>query len=290
MRAPPALEKAARPLKPAAGFLAQVVRGYFRAGCVQHAAALSFFALASFLPILVLLLSLGGYVIELLGPQYGSSTELVERIVAVAGELLPAERDGLTQALRTLVSSRGAFGIFGGVVLFLSASMVFGAIETALNAVFGAQPKRRWRMRLLFPALVCGVALLLMAGRLVLSLLVHVIDAPADSIWGRLETQLLIGDIVFVLIVAGGVVALFRWVCAHPIPWLHAIAGALLFVALWRLARFLLGLYFTSLAKVSVLYGSLATLVVVFVWVYYTSSTLLLSAVVVRVLGERRPK
>ena len=66
-----------------------------------------------------------------------------------------------------------------------------------------------------------------------------------------------------------------------------SIFGGVLFVILWLLAAKLFGLYLADLARFSLLYGSLAGLAIIVVWVFYSANILLLCAEFTRVLQER---
>jgi membrane protein len=79
-------------------------------------------------------------------------------------------------------------------------------------------------------------------------------------------------------------VATVKYFTGRRAPTRFAFAGGGLFVVLWYAARALSHWYLSSVASTSVIYGSLATLVVLVLWIYYSSCVFLLSAEFVKVL------
>ena len=57
----------------------------------------------------------------------------------------------------------------------------------------------------------------------------------------------------------------------------HRLASAVVFCLLWILARKLFSLYISHITEVSLLYGSLSSVIVILMWIFYSSLTLLFS-------------
>jgi uncharacterized BrkB/YihY/UPF0761 family membrane protein len=57
----------------------------------------------------------------------------------------------------------------------------------------------------------------------------------------------------------------------------HRLASAVIFCFLWILARKLFSLYISHITEVSVLYGSLSSVIVILMWIFYSSLALLFS-------------
>jgi uncharacterized BrkB/YihY/UPF0761 family membrane protein len=57
----------------------------------------------------------------------------------------------------------------------------------------------------------------------------------------------------------------------------HRLASAIIFCFLWILARKLFSLYISHITEVSVLYGSLSSVIVILMWIFYSSLALLFS-------------
>jgi membrane protein len=68
----------------------------------------------------------------------------------------------------------------------------------------------------------------------------------------------------------------------------NAGKGALLTAILWEAAKHLFTWYMGNIAHYKSLYGSLTTIVVFLLWIYYSASILLYGAEVVYQLGSRK--
>jgi uncharacterized BrkB/YihY/UPF0761 family membrane protein len=64
----------------------------------------------------------------------------------------------------------------------------------------------------------------------------------------------------------------------------HRLASAVIFCLLWVVARQLFSLYISHITEVSVLYGSLSSVIVILMWIFYSSLALLFSVEVLYAL------
>ncbi|MBT8342408.1 MAG: YihY/virulence factor BrkB family protein [Desulfatitalea sp.] len=82
-----------------------------------------------------------------------------------------------------------------------------------------------------------------------------------------------------------------------PIHRKHRIAGALLFTTLWMAARYLFGIYIQHVSQINVLFGSLSSVCIILLWIFYSAIALLYAVEFMYVLHcgpckrwDRRPK
>ncbi|MCK4988802.1 MAG: YihY/virulence factor BrkB family protein [Desulfobacterales bacterium] len=64
----------------------------------------------------------------------------------------------------------------------------------------------------------------------------------------------------------------------------HRLASAVIFCVLWLVARHLFSIYISHITEVSVLYGSLSSVIVILMWIFYSSLALLYSVEVLYAL------
>jgi YihY family inner membrane protein len=81
---------------------------------------------------------------------------------------------------------------------------------------------------------------------------------------------------------------LLRYFAKKKVQLRYVFAGGLLFSILWMLAGRLFGYYLNHIAQFSLLYGSLATLAIIVVWIFYSAIILLLCTEFTRDLQEYR--
>jgi membrane protein len=68
------------------------------------------------------------------------------------------------------------------------------------------------------------------------------------------------------------------------IKWRYRLISGTIFCLLWMIARKVFGLYILHISEVNLLYGSLSSVIVILMWVFYSSMALLFSIEVMFVL------
>ncbi|MGQ9926731.1 MAG: YihY/virulence factor BrkB family protein [Chloroflexaceae bacterium] len=256
------------------------------------AAALAYFAIFSIFPMLLVVTSIVGFVVD---PQQLNVQTLLQQIVG------SAEIAGLIgQTLSHFSETRVGTGLLGIGTLLFAATGLLGALNRALQQIWNVQPSANGAGlkttvvtmvmgRLTLFALLLGVAALILAavlGNLVLSLLTVYTD------WLPLNTLLLqvVRIVLFVALLTAGFATLYK-VLASPLPrwndvWPAALVAAIAFTVLQRLAEFIFAqVNFSS-------FGVLGAAMTLLLWIFISSQILLfggeLSYAWSRVFGSQR--
>jgi membrane protein len=256
-------------------YLLQAVRNFITVGSL-HATSLAYFAVFSIFPLVLLLAIAIGAVV---GPAVAQ-----EQIINGLALFLPAETaESLQETVFTVVDQGTQFGVVALVGLLWSATGLFSGVTRFLDEIFVVPALRSmWRMRLL--ALVMGVILVgLVVASFLTSGILRLFSALALelNIWftvGLLFLPLGLNLVIFAL--------LFRFVPTRYVHW-DAIWPAAMFGAVgWELAKAAFQWYLTNLANYSIIYGSIATGIVLLFWAYLLASIFLLSAEICARLNE----
>ncbi len=267
----------------------QGARQFYRDGCPTLAAAISFYALLSLIPVLFLVIAVAGYVI-------GSSDGVYQAVLQWVREFIPHLSDDLTGNLEWVVQNRGRLSWLGLGALIIAASLVFQAVEFALDRVFTVTRKRGfWRSRLLSVCVVVGMGMVMLFSFYV-GVLVHALRAdPTLAPLGRsivmpLARGLGLQYLTSVALIVGAFTLSLRVFPHAPVSWREAFVGGCIGAALWEVGRRVFLWYLANLAQFYVVYGSLGALVAVMVWIYMSASIFLYAAEVVVALQktERR--
>lgn len=260
-----------------------VLREFAQRRGFQHAAAISYFALLSIIPFFVLLVAGFGFVIQWIGPRYGSEAELVEIVTRAVRDIAPFLADEVAARLQAIIHARDAIGVVGAVFMFLAASLVFEAIETALKEVFGRSKSHFLVSRVIFFVFFAGLAVLILVLYMGLAIGSSWVSALGDeSLAALVHRYRFLDELVSLSIVVGGFAIVVSYFAQRRIR-LQALAyGSLLFYALFQASRWLFGAYIEHFARFDLVYGSLATIMIGVVWIYYSATVFLLAAVFMR--------
>ena len=264
-------------------------RLYVSARAFDHAASISFFALLSVAPFLILVIAAAGYLATMAGPQSGRVEGMIGEITGVLQGFTPVGDEQVRGVVHSLIAQRGRFGLVGALVMLLGASMVFGALEHAVSDIFAVTERRRFLVsRALFSVVLvatgCSVFLLHYGMTLADSFMMAARGMTFDE-WLR-ESSLLDAALTYLPVPIGFLAALY-------VPGLararlrNALAGAAVFFVLWEVAREGYGWYVEHVARFGLLYGSLATPLLLILWTFYSANIMLFAFSWVATLQSR---
>jgi membrane protein len=245
----------------------------------HHAAALTYYALMSLFPTVLLAVSL----LSLVG-QY---PETYDAIIGYLRGVAPAEVVApLDSSLRGALQSKGTAAttlVVSVVVVLYGTTGVLEASRRALNVVFEVRSGRSFLRRkavdvastfVLMVLVLVSLVLVFVGGRFAADLLGFVgLGSTAAQVWSiaRWPAAVLVAMVLFsfVYYVTPDVQhRAFRWITPG------AVAGVLL----WLGASYAFSLYLKSIAQVSAIYGAFTAAIVLVGWLWLTNVALLYGA------------
>lgn len=255
----------------------------------QRAAALTYFALMSLFPALLV----GVAVLGVFGQQ-GLVTDAATYLKDAGAP--PETVDAVTKSLESAQSQRGTALtalVIGLATALYGASGAFGAVGAALNQVWRVEEGRGfvshklhnlvWTIVLLALALITTV-LLFLGGGIADDLLGKIgLGDTFATVWqyARWPAALLSAMLIYAVVYyAAPNVEVRRFRYITP--------GAVFGVTAWILASALFFFYVSSFSRYSATYGAFAAVVILLIWLYLTSSVLLLGAELNAVVDQRR--
>jgi membrane protein len=265
------------------GLAKEAFAGWKEDNCLSMGAALAFYSLLSMAPLLVLVITIAGLVI---GHDEAQSLLMAQ----LSGLLGDAGAEGVKVVLDA--ASKDKDGILQTVVSFLAllvgATTVFGELQDDLNRIWKCDTSRvagiwaQVRKRLLSFGLIAAVGLLLLTSLAVSAAISYVGSfLGGGAIVGRildLAGSLVITTLLFAVI--------FKILPSRRIPWGDVMLGSLTTALLFGIGKYLIGLYIGKSAVASN-FGAAGTLVVVIVWVYYSSQIFFMGAELTRAYSLR---
>ncbi|QFZ18036.1 YihY/virulence factor BrkB family protein [Saccharothrix syringae] len=258
------------------GVLKRTVKEFNDDNLTDWAAALTYYAVLSLFPGILLLTSLLG----LLGPN---STQTIVDSLDVLG---PGEaKDFIAQGIQNLQQSRasGPLAIVGLVTALWSASGYVGAFMRASNSIYDVEEGRPfWKVIPLRLGLTVGVVVLLALTALGVTLTGGVSRWLGDLI-GLGPTFVTVWDIAkwpVLFLLASAAIGLLYWASPNvrQPSFLWITPGGLLAVLVWVAASTGFALYVANFSSYNKTYGSLAGVIVFLVWLWISNLALLLGA------------
>ncbi len=274
---------AARTIRPTAGQWWQLAKQAVQSWSDDYApsmgAALSYYSVFSMAPLLLIVISVAGLV-------FGEDAARGELFGQLAG-LMGADAAKTLETLLVSVNkpAQGIVSTLIGIgVLLIGATTVFGELQNALDRIWRA-PKRDtsgglWTLlhtRLLSFGMVLGIAFLLMV-----SLVLGAVVSALGKWWGdaflgwEILAQVLNVTLGFAL-TTGVFAMIYKLMPSVRVHWHDVWVGAAVTALLFTVGRFLIGLYIGK-SGVASSFGAAGSLIVIFVWVYYSAQVFLMGA------------
>lgn len=242
-------------------------------------AALAFYTLFSIAPLLLIVLSIIGFVFGLEAAR-GEITGQLQSLMGEQGAMA-------VQALLQNVNKpkEGVIATIVGVVLLLvGATSVFGELQSSLNRIWCAPERPKLnslialiREKLLSFGMILGIGFILMVSLLFSAALsaIGLWWSPQFKEWILL---LNIFNIVFGFLVTTAMFALiYKLMPSVRIRWGEVWLGAVITAILFTIGKFLIGLYIGR-STIASGFGAAGSLVALLVWVYYSAQVFLLGA------------
>ncbi|MDZ7637015.1 MAG: YihY/virulence factor BrkB family protein [Bryobacterales bacterium] len=265
---------------------------FFADDCLTLAASVSYYAIFSLPPLLLMVIWLAG---SLFGQQevkeaiYSQGTTLV-------GPAPAAQLRTMFQSASERISGGGLPMLATILALLFAATGVFAQVQTALNRTWHVQPDPErneiWYFltkRVVSFGLILGISFLRIVS-LVVSTAVSAVGGAFASLFpvpieGALawSADLLLGILFFTILIA----AIFKWMPDVDIAWREVWFGSFVTAVFILVGKYLIGFYLGQ-SDAGSMYGSAGALALIMIWVYYTSAALFLGAEFTEIWSRRQ--
>lgn len=254
---------------------------------VKLAGALSFFSLFSLVPLLVITISVVGF---FFGSKVatGSIINEVDNIIGREGARVV---ENLLE--NAVFAEEGTLAtIISVVVLLVGSVIVFVELKESLNIIWGIEIRPGKGLKIFFKnrlftfPVVLGIGFLLIIS-LVMSALLSLLNNQFGEMFPILIPVLQVSEILLSVIGLGLMFAfLFQYLPDVFIEWKYVWLGAAFTSILFNLGKFLIGFYIGSTSYGTV-YGAAGSLVILLIWIYYSSMIFFFGAEFTQVFRNR---
>ncbi len=251
-------------------------------------ASLAYYTIFSISPMLIVIISLCGI---FLGKQ-AIEGQIYEQINTMVGEQAALQIQEMIKNVSAQGNKSYIASIIGLGTLLIGATGVFAEIQSSINFIWGIKPKpKRGFLKVLLNRLLSFSLIISMGFILLVSLTLSGIILAFNqklSVWlpGFSTELILIGNHGLTFLVISLLFAIiFKVLPDASIRWKDVMIGAIITALLFMLGRYMIGLYI-GMSNLGMSYGAAASLVVILVWVYYSSIILYFGAEFTQVYAD----
>jgi len=265
----------------------RAVNQWMEADGLRMSAAMSFYGILSLAPLLVLLVAVMGWWLDRSFIETSLLVQIRSVIGAQGAQVVQQALTSAQQPSEGITASLFAFGL-----LLSGATGVFAELQNAFERLWrqgsGEAPKQKWwhgaSLRLRGVAYILALGFLLLVS-LAVSTFFHLLSNWAGNYLPLEKVLWVVNELVSIAFSVALFLALMK-MSSGPKPALRylvmgAVAGAILFEA----GKYLMAIYLSTAAIVSA-YGAAGSLVVMLMWIYFSSGVLLLAASIARAWAD----
>lgn len=246
---------------------------------------ITFNLLICLVPFILLLLGL-------LGTYLYSYREVLNHIQRYFENVFPSLDPRIMKNILRIIRDRKIVGILGIGGLVWTSTWVFSSLRTALNIVFQVEKGRsilRGKTIDLLMILLAGTFLFI---SMVFTSVITLVQGYRFSPFLDLGPiiRLILKYLVPFFFTFWMYFLVYEIIPNKKIQFRTALQAAFFTSLLWEVAKQLFGWYVLHLGRFSMVYGSLSTLAIFFLWIYYSSAILILGGEVAFLLEQGREK
>ncbi|MBA4054571.1 MAG: ribonuclease BN [Marivirga sp.] len=260
---------------------------FFEDDSMSYASSIAFYTIFSMPAILIIALSIGAAFYE----KNIVQEELVNQVGRLIGTESAKEIEQILANAAFDSTSTFAKGV-GIATLIFSATTVFISLQSSLNKIWGIKPKPKRGFikfilnRLLSLAMVASVGFVLLVSLVVDAALVVFQGMLSKVLEGItlyiLNAMNIFISLAFITVIFG---LLFKVLPDAKIKWRDVWVGSVITTALFTAGKFIIGFYLGN-SSFNSAYGAAGSVVIILVWVYYSTTIFLFGAELTSVYAE----
>lgn len=259
--------------------LHNTVMGFINDNAFKLSASLSYYTVFALGPLLIIIISLAGIFFG----REAVQGKLYSQLNGLVGSQAALQIQEIIRNIQeTQASTTGA--IVGSIILVIGATGVFTEMQDSINYIWSvkAKPKKSWvkflSNRLLSFSLVVGIGFVLLVS-LIVNALLNLLSERLTELLSNYTVILfnIVNSLIILVVITGLFAVIFKVLPDAIISWKDAMIGAMLTASLFLIGKLLIG-YYLGKANLGITYGTAASIIIILVWVYYTSIILYFGA------------
>jgi len=255
-------------------------------GALSRGAAIAFYAVTSIGPVLLIVVAVAGL-------AFGEDAAHGALMTQLSNAMGPQSAGFVEMAIGNASNHQsGVLATLIGVVsLIVTASGVFGEMQTALNAIWRANPEGTTLARLIKARLTSLTLVVTLGFLLLVSLVIGAAIAAVGEALNHIMpfTQALLHLLHFAISLAlltTIFAAIYKILPDTHLRWRDTVVGALVTALLMTIGKLAIGFYIGR-SGIASSYGAAGSVLAALLWIYYSAQIFLFGAEFTRVYAER---
>jgi membrane protein len=268
-------------------YIKQVFTEFIEDDILKYSASLAYYTVFSLAPVLIVIISICGALFgkeAIQGHVYGQIKDLVGSDAAIQ----------IQETIKNIhLTGQNLFAtIVSVIILLIGATGIFGEVQDSLNKIWGLRIKTRktwWKLilnRLLSFSLILTVGFVMMV-----SLLLNALVSAFGNFLARYFSEFsivlvqIIDNVLSFVITTFLFSLMFKMLPDAKIKWKDVLIGGLITAVFFNLGKLAIGYYLGS-SNIATIYGAAGSIMIIMVWVYYSSIILYLGAEFTKVYAK----
>jgi len=274
-------------LSPAWLLLKDTVTGFIDDEALSRGASIAYYTLFSIAPVLLVVVAIAGLTFG----QEAAEGAIVDQLSAMMGHRTAEALQGMIESAARTGDGTWA-SVVGIVVLIVATSGVFGEVQSAMNAIWKTETPPHSTLTRLMRARLASLGLVVTCGFLLtVSLATSAALASLSTyltyVFPNVQVMVNVFDVVMSALLIGGMfAAMFKVLPDADIAWRDVGIGALASTILFEAGKYAIAFYIGQ-SNIASSYGAAGALIVLLVWIYYSSQIFLLGAEFSRAYAKR---
>jgi membrane protein len=252
----------------------------------SHAAQVAFYFSFSLFPLLLVLVTIFGLVLE-------STHELKQELYQYLNQLMPPSvfqlvKNTIEEVIETSSGGKLTLGIF---ITIWSASSGLDSLRIALNSVYGLKETRAWWKTKILSIGLTLILIILSAS--VLGLVFYgwqLIQIGLNSMSMEVTSPFVLITIewtsILLMMVLAGELIYNLLPCHIKLKWQWITPGSIVAIILWLILAGVFRLYLENFNNYNRTYGSLGAMIILMLWLYLTALVILIGGAINSIVSE----
>lgn len=258
------------PIKSTYDYVRKILNEYSSDNGSLIAGAVSFFIFLSLVPLALLAIALFAFLL-------GSTADAQKKLVDMMG--VSSVGPGVGRIISQAIQARGAATGFGILAFLWSGISLIATLENALNHVWDIEEQRSFFKTRLMALGVLLMLLVLLGVSFGMTAAITAIRSH-DLIPGLHLSWVfdILSYILPLVVTIATFTALYKILPNTQVPWGSALVGGVFAGVMWEIAKYAFSYYVANFANYNQVYGSLGGVILLLLWIYYSSIIVILGA------------